>query len=208
MAIYDQEASSVDISERLRILREERELSIRALGRLSGLSANALSVIERGLSSPSVSTLYKIANALEIPVTAFFEDTPPKNNVVFTKASERNRIPLHRGLWEGLGGERYEGLIEPFMITLESGTSSGRFPMTHTGHEFVLCLRGELIYEVENESYHLESGDSLLFSASLEHKWHNPGNTVTNAVILVSGFRSGERPAYYHIASSVVDETE
>jgi len=139
MDIYDQEASSVNISERLKALREERDLSIRALGRLSGLSANALSVIERGLSSPSVSTLYKIAKALEIPVTAFFEEEPPKNDVVFTKASERNRIPLHRGLWEGLGGERYEGLIEPFMVTLEAGTSSGRFPMTHPGHEFVLC---------------------------------------------------------------------
>jgi len=72
MDIFDQEALSVNISERLRELREERELSIRGLGRLSGLSANALSVIERGLSSPSVSTLYKIATALEIPVTAFF----------------------------------------------------------------------------------------------------------------------------------------
>ena len=202
MGIYDEEALSVNISDRLRALREERGLSIRALGRLSGLSANALSVIERGLSSPSVSTLFKIATAMEIPVTAFFEDMPPKHDVVFTKSSERNRIPLHRGLWEGLGGERYQGQIEAFMVTLEAGTSSGRFPMTHTGHEFVLCLRGELIYEIGEKSYNLESGDALLFSASLEHKWHNPGQTVTNAVILVSGFRSGERPIQYHLAST------
>jgi len=149
MDIYDQEAISVNVSERLKALREERDLSIRGLGRLSGLSANALSVIERGLSSPSVSTLYKIANALEIPVTAFFEETPPKGDVVFIKSPERNRIPLHRGLWEDLGGERYDGLIEPFMITLEAGTSSGRFHMTHSGHEFVFCLRGELEYVIK-----------------------------------------------------------
>ena len=185
MDIYDHETRTVNISDRLKAIREERDLSIRALGRLSGLSANALSVIERGLSSPSVSTLYKIANALEIPVTSFFEEAPPKNDVVYTK-----------------GGERYEGLIEPFMVTLEAGTSSGRFPMTHTGHEFVLCLRGELICEVKNQSYHLESGDSLIFDGSLEHEWHNPGNTVTNAVILISCFRSGERPSQIHLASS------
>jgi transcriptional regulator with XRE-family HTH domain len=208
MGIYDQEALSVNISDRLRDLREERGLSIRALGRLSGLSANALSVIERGLSSPSVSTLYKIATALEIPMTAFFEEAPPKNAVVITKSSERNRIPLHRGLWEGLGGERYDGQIEPFMVTLEAGTSSGRFPMSHTGHEFVLCLRGELVYEIGEESYHLESGDSLLFSASMEHKWHNPGSTVTNAVILISGFRAGERPSQYHLASSELEDEQ
>ncbi|MCJ7715728.1 MAG: cupin domain-containing protein [Anaerolineales bacterium] len=201
MDIYDQEAISVNISDRLRALREERDLSIRGLGRLSGLSANALSVIERGLSSPSVSTLYKIANALEIPVTAFFEDTPPTGNVVFIKSAERNRIPLHRGLWEGLGGERYDGLIEPFMITLEAGTSSGRFHMTHSGHEFVFCLRGELEYEIGDQTYLLESGDALLFSASLEHKWRNPGQTVTNALILIAGFRPGESPSQYHLAS-------
>ena len=80
--------------------------------------------------------------------------------------------------------------------------------MTHSGHEFVLCLRGELIYDVGDETYHLEAGDSLLFSASLEHKWHNPGHTVTNAVILVSGFRAGEQPSKYHLTSSEMEESE
>lgn len=208
MDIYNQEAASVNIGERLRTLREERDLSIRALGRLSGLSANALSVIERGLSSPSVSTLYKIATALEIPVTAFFEEPSQKQEVVFVKSSERNRIPLYRGLWEGLGGERFEGLIEPSMVTLEAGSSSGRFPMTHSGYEFVFCLRGELEYKVENQIFLLESGDTLLFSASLEHKWHNPGNSVTNALILIAGFRPGESPSQYHIASQDKEETK
>ncbi len=208
MDIYNQEAASVNIGERLRTLREERDLSIRALGRLSGLSANALSVIERGLSSPSVSTLYKIATALEIPVTAFFEEPSQKHEVVFVKSSERNRIPLYRGLWEGLGGERFEGLIEPSMVTLEAGSSSGRFPMTHSGYEFVFCLRGKLEYKVENQIFLLESGDTLLFSASLEHEWHNPGNSVTNALILIAGFRPGESPSQYHIASQENEETK
>ena len=201
MDIYNQNASSVDISNRLKEIREERGLSIRALGRLSGLSANALSVIERGLSSPSVSTLYKISTALEIPVTAFFEDIPAQQDVVLVKSTERKRIPLHRGLWEGLGGEQFEGTVEPFMVTLEAGTSSGRFPMAHSGHEFVFCLRGELVYEVSEQSYHLEAGDALVFSAALEHKWHNPGTNVTNALIILCGFQDGESPSKYHLAS-------
>jgi transcriptional regulator with XRE-family HTH domain len=206
MDIFDHEASSVNISDRLKTLREERGLSIRGLGRLSGLSANALSVIERGLSSPSVSTLYKIAVALEIPVTAFFEEVPPKQDVVLVKNSERNRIPLFRGLWEGLGGEHYEGAVEPFMITLEAGTSSGRFAMNHSGHEFVFCLRGELVYEIEEEEYKLESGDALLFAADLDHKWHNPGQTVSNALIILAGFHPGESPSKYHLASGKTEK--
>jgi transcriptional regulator with XRE-family HTH domain len=208
MDIYDQNASSVNISERLKKLREERGLSIRALGRLSGLSANALSVIERGMSSPSVSTLYKISTALEIPVTAFFEEEATQQDVVLVKSTERKRIPLHRGLWEGLGGEQFEGTVEPFMVTLEAGTSSGRFPMAHSGHEFVFCLRGELEYEVDGNKYHMESGDALVFSATLEHKWHNPGNHVTNALIILCGFHDGESPSKYHMASSSSEESE
>ena len=208
MDIYDKEAPSVNISDRLKQLREERELSIRGLGRLSGLSANALSVIERGLSSPSVSTLYKIATALEIPVTAFFEETPPKQDVVNIKSSERNRIPLYRGLWEGLGGSQYEGPVEPFMVTLEAGSSSGRFPMSHSGHEFVFCVRGEFVYEVGEDTYTLEAGDALLFAADLEHKWHNPGKTVANALIMLCGFRPGESPSKYHLATGKTEEEE
>jgi transcriptional regulator with XRE-family HTH domain len=208
MDIYNQNAVSVNISERLRAFREERDLSIRALGRLSGLSANALSVIERGLSSPSVSTLYKIATALEIPMTAFFEHTTTTQDVVHVKASKRNRIPLHRGLWEGLGGEHFNGQIEPFMVTLEAGMSSGRFTMSHSGHEFVFCLRGELEYEVDQQTYLLESGDALLFSATLEHKWHNPGKTVTNALILLAGFHPGESPSQYHISPTGSEDPE
>lgn len=202
MDIYNQEALSINISKRLREIREERGLSIRGLGRLSGLSANALSVIERGKSSPSVSTLYKIASALEIPITSFFQSDFSESDVVFTKASERNRIPFHRGLWEGLGGERFSGQIEPFLLTLENGANSGRFPITHSGHELVFCVRGSIVYEIEETSYTLMPGDCLIFSANLEHQWHNPGENVASILIFLVGYDEDEQPGQYHLAST------
>ena len=102
------------------------------------------------------------------------------------------RIPFAHGVWEGLGGEKFTGRVEPFMLTLESSASSGPHSMTHTGHEFVFCLRGELDYQVERESFHLTAGDSLLFAAYLKHKWRNPGKTVATAIIVISGFEEGE----------------
>ena len=80
--------------------------------------------------------------------------------------------------------------------------------MSHSGHEFVFCLRGEFIYEVGEEAYTLEAGDSLLFSADHEHKWHNPGSTVANALIMLCGFRPGESPSKYHMASGKTEEKE
>lgn len=205
MDIIGREALSVDVGLRLRGLREERGVSMRSLARRSGLSANALSMIERNLTSPSVSTLTKLAGALEVPITAFFRQEPNRQNIVFRKASERNRVPFTRGLWEGLGGEYFTGRVEAFMLTLENGGSSGPHGMLHTGHEFVFCLRGTLEYEIENERFLLETGDSLIFAAQLMHRWRNPGQTVTNAIILISGFEESERPGEFHLASKPVE---
>ena len=113
-----------------------------------------------------------------------------------------------RGLWEGLGGETFVGRVEPFMLTLESGASSGPFGIEHTGHEFVFCMRGQINYEIENEHFLLEPGDTLLFAAELRHRWRNPGRTVTNALIVLSGFREDERPSEFHISSGIDEESE
>jgi transcriptional regulator with XRE-family HTH domain len=200
------DAISVDVGVTLRKLREERGLSIRALARASALSANALSMIERGRSSPSVSTLYKVADALGVPITAIFRTVPSREPVVFRKAEARTRVSLPRGLWEGLGGELFSGRVEPFALTLESGSSSGPHPIIHTGHEFVLCLRGKLEYQVENKIYLLEAGDSLLFLSQLPHRWRNPGSTVTNAIFVLSGFEEGERPSEHHLATRALQD--
>src|SRR5512133_1455963 len=203
MEPYGKEAESVDVGQRLRVLREERGISMRALARRSGLSANALSMIERGLTSPSVSTLNKLAVALEVPITAFFRQEPVREQIVFRKASERTRIPFMRGLIEGLGGESFVGRVEAFMITLESGGSSGPHGMIHTGHELVFCLRGTLEYEVDNQRFLLEPGDSLIFAAQLVHRWRNPGSHVANAIIVISAFEDSERPGEFHVASMI-----
>jgi quercetin dioxygenase-like cupin family protein len=103
-----------------------------------------------------------------------------------------------RGVFEALGGEQFVGRVEPFMLTLESGASSGPHTIVHTGHEFVFCLRGKLEYHVDRQVFQLEAGDSLLFASKLQHKWKNPSGNVTNALIIISGFEEGEQPHAMH----------
>ena len=193
MALYQSDAVSVNVGERLRDLRNARNISMRALATKSGLSANALSMIERGKTSPSVSTLYKLADALGISITSFFGSDTERKQVVFLKADERSRVSFTRGVFEGLGGEQFVGRVEPFLLTLENSANSGSNNMSHTGHEFVFCLRGQLEYQVERQIYQLSAGDSLLFAAQLKHRWKNPGRTVTTALIIISGFEEGEK---------------
>ena len=201
MELYKNDAVSVNVGSRLRDLRSERNLSIRALARKSGLSANALSMIERDKTSPSVSTLYKLADGMGVPITSFFGEERDYETVVFVKADERTRVPFQRGTWEGLGGQNFVGRMEPFVLTLESGANSGLHTMVHTGHEFVICLRGELEYQIEDKFYNLKAGDSLMFSARLRHRWRNSGGNVTNALFLLSGFAEGEEPTPMHMVA-------
>jgi transcriptional regulator with XRE-family HTH domain len=191
---YEHEAISIDVAHRLRQLRESAQISMRELARRSGLSANALSMIERGRVSPSVSTLYKIAEALGVSITRFFGEEPARTDIVLIRAAERTRVPFVRGVWEGLGGEKFSGPVEPFVLTLEAGASSGTSPMVHTGREFVFCLRGNLEYLVERQRLELAAGDSLLFAAYLKHRWRNPGPTVVNALVVLSGFSEARVP--------------
>ena len=197
----EKEAPSVDVGLRLKELRERRGISLRELSRLSGLSTNTLSTIERGQSSPSVSTLYRLVDALNVPISSVFQNESRREAIVFRSASERAQVPFPQGLWEGLGGEAFVGNVQPFMLSLESGANSGQHRIVHTGHEFVICLQGELEYEIGDQHYLMKAGDSLLFAARLEHRWRNPGNLLTNAVIVLSGFEEYESPGVYHYSS-------
>lgn len=198
MESFAHEAVSVNVASRLRELREAHNISMRTLATKSGLSANALSMIERGKTSPSVSTLYKLADALGVSITAFFGVETDKKQIVFIKHDERAHMSFTRGVFEALGGEQFSGRVEPFMLTLESGAASGSHTIVHTGHEFVFCLRGKLEYYVDKQVFQLEAGDSLLFASKLQHKWKNSANVVTNALVIISGFEEGEHPHAMH----------
>jgi transcriptional regulator with XRE-family HTH domain len=201
MTLNDKGAPSVGVGKRLKELRQERRMSIRDVGRQSGISANALSMIERGITSPSVSTLYRLVEALGVPITAIFRAEPLREEIVFRPVADRTQVPFPLGMWEGLGGEAFVGRVQPFMLTLEIGADSGSQAIVHTGHEFVMCLQGQLEYRVEGTIFILEPGDSLLFAARLRHCWRNPGNTVTKAIIVLSGFEEFESPGGFHLTT-------
>jgi transcriptional regulator with XRE-family HTH domain len=193
------DSNPVNVGESLQRLRATRRLSMRALAKTSGLSANALSMIERGKTSPSVSTLYKLADALDVPVTAFFGTPEERQQVIHLRSGDRSRLPIVRGTWEGLGGEKFTGRVEPFVLSLETGANSGSAPLVHTGHEFVFCLTGNIEYQVEERTFPLTPGDSLLFAAHLRHHWRNSGQGPANVLIVLSGFSESDHPLATHI---------
>lgn len=58
--------------------RQWKELSLAELADMSGIHRNYLSEIERGIHDPSIKTLAKIANSLDIPISQIFKEAEEK----------------------------------------------------------------------------------------------------------------------------------
>jgi transcriptional regulator with XRE-family HTH domain len=194
-------ALDVNVGQRLRQLRSERELSLSALANVSGLNINTLSLIENEKISPSVSTLQKLALALDIPVGAFFEVGVERRSIIFQKAGQRPRAAFAHGMLEDLGTELASRWAEPFVVTLEAGADSGETPILHTGLEFVYCLEGRMAYTIESQQYMLEPGDSLLFEARLPHRWQNTGVVSARSLLVLCPADERDRPTTLHFVS-------
>ena len=174
-----------DVGARVRMLRKRRGLSLRALSQMCNVSPNTISLIERGLSSPAVNTLHNLAAGLEVPITAFFETEAPPARLVLTRSHERIQTKCPGMIVESLGSGLSNQKVVPFLVTLEPYTDIAPTPIVHLGEEWVYCLEGTIVYEVEGDQFRLEPGDSLLFEASLPHRWHNPGPQRTLIILIL-----------------------
>jgi transcriptional regulator with XRE-family HTH domain len=190
--------TEINVGRRLRELRIERDLSIRALAEKSGLNVNTLSMIENAKTSPSVSTLQQVATALDVPINAFFETQIYPQSIVFQKAGNRQSAAFTHGTLADLGAGFARSGLEPFVVTLEPQADSGDTPIVHTGLEFVYCLEGCITYEVEGETFNLDSGDSLLFEAHLPHRWHNAGGTASHSLLMLCPSDEHDHPDERH----------
>lgn len=190
--------AEVDVGSNLRRLREERDLTIRALADKSGLAVNTLSLIENAKSSPSVSTLQQLAVALQVPVAAFFEVEAREDNIAYIKAVNRPQAAFEQGTLADLGAGTSIRAVEPFIVTLEPQASSGYEDIVHTGFEFVYCLEGQIGYTIRGRTYLLEPGDSLLFEAYLPHRWQNLGPGVSRSILVLYPTDERDYPTERH----------
>lgn len=190
--------ATVNVGERLRALRNRQRLSLRALAEKSGLNANTLSLIENDKSSPSVATLQQAAAALGVPVTAFFETSADTQRVAFHPAGQPMGVPFAHGRLHDLGAGLARRGIEPLLLVLEPQAGSGRNPIVHTGREFVYCLEGRLAYTIEDDTYVLGPGDSLLFEAYLPHRWQNAGDGPSRSLLILCPADERDAPTERH----------
>jgi len=181
----EQTPAEVLVGQRLKFLRTRRGFSLRALADRSRLNVNTLSLVENGKSSRSVSTLQQLARALDVHISSFFESEPVEKQVVFTPAGQCPQVSFGSTRMQNLGKDLAGSAVQPFVGTLAPGMGSGEQKIVHTGHEFVYCLQGSLHYQIGQDEYHLEPGDSLVFEAHLPHCWENLGEDTAQVLLVL-----------------------
>jgi transcriptional regulator with XRE-family HTH domain len=176
---------SPDVGAKVRELRGHRGLSLRALAEACGVSPNTISLIERGLSSPSVDTLQRLSTGLGVPIVSFFETGDAPARLVLTESTDRMRSKSPGMTIEHLASGLADHAFASFLITLKPGSSTDTTPIEHSGVEWVYCMEGSVEYEVEGQAYSLKPGDSLLFDAALPHRWRNPGAIQAQMLLIL-----------------------
>jgi len=185
------------VGERLRAARLQRGLTARGLAEASDLSLNTISLIERSKISPTVATLHKLAMALGVPLTFFFEDGEHKK-VVYLKNGRRPQARSGGALLENLGTGLPGQTVEALLLTLPPGSGSGPDQCVHLGHELVFCLEGAVDYQVDGQPYRLEPYDSLFFEAHLPHTWRNPLGMNAKFLLVLQSAEGRDEAAQQH----------
>ena len=161
------------VGERVCDARRALGLTMAQFAEVSEISLGMVSKIEHGQTSPSLSTLTRLAHAAQVPITAFFRGLDEEHDVVIVRADERMEI-LHEGsrpghIYEDLGSLRGKTRIsEPMMVTLEAGDDV--FPLfQHEGVEFLHILEGSMDYGYGPKVYRLGAGDTIQSHGEVAH---------------------------------------
>lgn len=153
-------------------IRHQRQQSLEQLSKTSGVSLGLLSQLERGRGNPSLSTLVKVAQALETPLSRFFEDT--RESTTLIRADARPRlITSDEGLVYELMTPRTESTLGVVRAVVTAGWTNQETPFIHEGTECLTVLSGELVAHIGGSTYVLSTGDALTYDSGTPHWYHN-----------------------------------
>lgn len=158
----------------IRDARRTKQLSLEELAVRSGVSSGLLSQIERGFGNPSFVTLSKIAVALDLSMSAFYQGPADNGEAVVTKKDRKVLTLPADGITYELLTPNFKGPFTMTRSTIPPYFDNGDRPMTHEGKETYHVLSGKLEMRVGDQTFVLSEGDALTFDSSFPHSLRNP----------------------------------
>jgi len=173
---------------KIKKLRKARGLSLQDVSKKVGLSPSLISQIENDKVTPSIATLFKIANLLG-KKTSFFLDNHEEEKEIYSPLVRKNqRTILHsknsKIRYELLNPRLRDANVEFLEVILRKGCETGLY--THEGEEYGIVLKGRLEVILEENHYILNRGDSISFESSRLHGFKNLSRGETRVIWAIS----------------------
>jgi len=177
------------LGKTMRTIRLAKGLTLKDVAEKSGLSPGFLSRVEQDVVSPSLSSLRKIAIALDTSLFALLASEERCCPVVRRSNRKSFSWPDRNVLFELLTPDHHSSALEVVYTKLLPGEETCDQPLAHgggRGEEFAYVLRGEIELYVEPRSFHLGRGDSVLFNSSIPHRYKNVGRGTAEFICVMT----------------------
>ena len=169
------------VGEKIKSLRETREISVAELAERTGLSVEQIERIENNIDSPSLAPLIKIARALGVRLGTFLDDQDEMGAVVSRKQETTDatisfsnnavdaRTHMH---YHSLSKSKADRHMEPFIIDIEAVGDADYELSSHEGEEFVYVMEGAIEVCHGKKKYVIEAGDTIYYDSIVPHHLH------------------------------------
>jgi transcriptional regulator with XRE-family HTH domain len=169
------------IGEKIRQVRERKEMSVEELAKASGNSVELIESLEEGAYIPSMAPLFKIARVLGVRLGTLLDDMPQTGPFV-VKSGQSQEVIHFTGSISNLEestlelyslaygkGDRH---MEPFIVDLHPKTADNYELSSHEGEEFIYVMDGDVELCYGQEKYVLGAGDSIYYDSVIPHDLH------------------------------------
>lgn len=182
---------SLIIGENLKRLRLERNLSLGQLSGQCGVSKVMLSQIEKGISNPSINTIWKIADSLHVPYTALLDQNVDHGAVISLSDLAVQKLDNGEGTLCCYYHNTQSRNFELFSMTMNPGASHVSEGHDERTDEYLVVIKGNLKLTLddnargkESDVHNLKAGDSISFHSNKTHTYHNPAKVQSKLIII------------------------
>ena len=174
------------LGAKIRKLRQEKGMTLSELAKQVNFTASYISQIERSIIDPSLSSLRKIALALDTPIYSFLSEE--NEDHFFVKADKRKKLALPNStmIYEFVTPMASNKTIRPKLeiiyVHMDPESWSNDDYLSHKADECILVLKGSFHVYLGGDKYVLEEGDSIYIQENVSHRIYNPLKTITTAI--------------------------
>lgn len=174
------------VAENLKTLRESRGLSLDQLSELTGVSKSMLRQIETGKSSPTIATMWKVANGLRVTFTSLLKKPEPEVEVRSFKSSEPLTAVSRRYRLYPLISFDPQQPVETYYFEVDPDTTYEGNPHDGDVYEYLFVIRGSMEINVGGKISRVSEGEFMKFLANSEHSYTCLGTETAAAIMQVS----------------------